>query len=633
MKKVIVRAPVRADLAGGTLDLWPLYLFHPGSRTVNVAISFYAESEVVESGDGAIEIHLTDQQYRQRYESLQELANDPKAALLYRAIEHFKLSGIRITTRTDAPRGSGLGGSSALTITLVRALSEIAGDPVDGEDLINLVRDLETRLLGVPAGIQDYYPPVFGGLGSLHLNPGRPVRHALQLPVGELAQHMLLHYTGIAHFSGTNNWEMYKRQIDGKKKVQKGFERIAQISIEMERALDSGNMEAAGQALQHEWDARKALIEGISTPEIDAAIDAAKGAGAWAGKVCGAGGGGCIVFFFPPDKREAVTRALATVPGRVLDAAPVQHGMSVDLGTDSHTPSAFARGRLHSRRGTSDIEQLYVYGGRGDYKPYLLAEGVVTHSEGRSGTHHSVVRSYVAPIAPHDGAVLWHQASPIDPEKLDIRAVPDPSHRLTISISPEALVQTAAQSKDSFRQFLGENERLQIFHNPNFSLYSEPNEPRDAFIARCMEEANRRLDDQTERLESTFRRRIDQLREKSEREDREREDSEEGIHDETRQDVNVNWGQTLYNITSGRPAAVADSGVSVREFDYRENIAQIQRAWDRELESLRDDLTSKARSVEEISITPTEKNIEVTKYLILWAPEYSLTRNVSEPRA
>ncbi|HEX6640289.1 MAG TPA: galactokinase, partial [Thermoanaerobaculia bacterium] len=135
MNKVIVRAPVRADLAGGTLDLWPLYLFHPGSRTVNVAISYYAESEVCETGTGGIEIHLTDQQYKQHYGSMQELAADPKAALLYRALEHFKLTGIRITTRTDAPRGSGLGGSSALSITLVRALSEIAGQPIEGEDL------------------------------------------------------------------------------------------------------------------------------------------------------------------------------------------------------------------------------------------------------------------------------------------------------------------------------------------------------------------------------------------------------------------------------------------------------------------------------------------------------------------
>src|SRR5438128_3827040 len=134
MRKIIVRAPVRADLAGGTLDLWPIYLFHPGARTVNVAISYYAESEVAETGDSGIEVHLTDQQYEQRYESLHEIAADPKAALVYRGLEHFHLSGIRITTRTDAPRGSGLGGSSALTVTLGRALSQISGQPSGGGD-------------------------------------------------------------------------------------------------------------------------------------------------------------------------------------------------------------------------------------------------------------------------------------------------------------------------------------------------------------------------------------------------------------------------------------------------------------------------------------------------------------------
>ncbi|HEX8407774.1 MAG TPA: hypothetical protein VF883_02845 [Thermoanaerobaculia bacterium] len=616
MNKVIVRAPVRADLAGGTLDLWPLYLFHPGSRTVNVAISYFAESEVCETTGGAIEIHLTDQQYKQSYESLQEMANDPKASLLYRAVEYFKLSGIRITTRTDAPRGSGLGGSSALSITLVRALSEMAGQPIEGEDLIFLVRDLETRLLGVPAGIQDYYPPVFGGLASLHLNPGKPVRHPMQTSVQELGAHMLMHYTGVAHFSGTNNWEMYKRQIDGKKKVQKGFARIAEISMEMERALDAGNFEAAGTALQHEWEARKALIEGISTPEIDSAIDAAKGAGAWAGKVCGAGGGGCIVFLFPPDRREAITTALASVPGQTLDVTPVAHGLTVERDRDTHTAPS-ARAPRRARPDADSLEQLFVYGGSGDYRPFVLAEGIVTHVESRSGTHRQTARSYIAPIAA--SGVLWQQASEIDAEKLDIRAVPDPTHRIQNDISPETLMQHAAQSQDGFKQFLGRNARMQIFHNEAFGFYSEPTETREAFIERCLEEANRQLEDEQERLESTFRRRIDQLRERSEREQREIDD-DETLPRTDKKEINVAWGQTLYNITSGRPAAVADPGTSVREVDYLENIAQIQKAWDRELHTRREELTARARSIEEISIVPTQKNIEVTKYLILWAP-------------
>ena len=619
MNKVIVRAPVRADLAGGTLDLWPLYLFHPGSRTINVAVSYYAESEVSETGDGAIEIHLTDQQYKQRYESMQEMSADPKVALLHRALEHFRLTGIQITTRTDAPRGSGLGGSSALAITLVRALSELANHPLDGEDLIFLVRDLETRLLGIPAGIQDYYPPVYGGLGSLHLTPGKPARHPLQASVHDLASHMLLHYSGVAHFSGTNNWQLYKRHLDGKKKVQKGFARITETAIEMERALDASNFEAAGAALQKEWNERKALIEGISTPEIDAAIEAARNAGAWGGKVCGAGGGGCVVFLFDPARREDIVRALASVPGRVLDAAPVAHGMTVERDRDAQATLPLAR-RPRTRPDASTIEQLYVYGGIGSYKPFVLAEGIVTHNESRSGLRHAVTRSLVAPVAAHDGRVLWQDAKPIDAEQLDMRAVPDTGRRVEIDITPEALVQIAAQAMEGFLQYLEENERMRIFHNPTFGFYSEANETRAAFLERCLEEANHRLEDEQERLESTFRRRLDQLRERSEREQREIESKEEesGIRDE-KQEVNVAWGQALYNITSGRPAAVADEKVSVREVDYLENIAQIQRAWDRELQAKRDDLTTKAQEIEEIAVIPARKNIEVTRYVIVWA--------------
>jgi uncharacterized coiled-coil protein SlyX len=161
---------------------------------------------------------------------------------------------------------------------------------------------------------------------------------------------------------------------------------------------------------------------------------------------------------------------------------------------------------------------------------------------------------------------------------------------------------------------------MRIFHNPSFGLYSDATETRVAFIERCMEEMNRKLEDEQERLESTFRRRLDQLRERSEREQREIESNEEsGGARSTTQEVNVAWGQALYNITSGRPAAVADEKVSVREVDYLENIAQIQRAWDKELQARRDELTAKAQSIEEISIVPARKNIELTRYLILWA--------------
>ena len=619
MNKVIVRAPARADLAGGTLDLWPIYLFHPGARTVNVAISFYAESEVVETGDGAIEINLTDEQFKRRYESMQELAADPKAALIFRAVEHFHLSGISITTRTDAPRGSGLGGSSALAITLVRALSELAGHPVDGDQLINLVRDLETRLLGIPAGLQDYYPPVYGGLASLHLIPGAPARHPIGTTAAELSRHMLLHYSGVAHFSGTNNWDMYKRQIEGKKKVQRGFSKIAASAIAMEKALEAGDFEAAGQALAMEWENRKALIEGISTPEIDAAIAAATSAGAWAGKVCGAGGGGCIVFLFPPERRGAIVEALASVPGRVLDAVPVQHGMTIQRGDDAQSASSILRPRQKNVRASEAIEQLYVYGGSGEYRPWVLAEGIITLDEPRSGTHHVVTRAFLAPVAGGEAGVQWQQARPVEAEKLDLRAVPDPQRRIDRSMPADKLQKEVERGQDAYRQYLQESESLRVFHNAPFGMYSEPNESREVFLARCMEEAERRLGTEAERLESTFRRRMDQLRERSEREDREIENRDESQRDQSQPGVNVAWGQTLYNITSGRPAAtVSEAPQSVRETDYLDNIAQIKKAWERELQTRRDALNTKAAEIEELVIEASAKNIEISRYIILW---------------
>ena len=313
-----------------------------------------------------------------------------------------------------------------------------------------------------------------------------------------------------------------------------------------------------------------------------------------------------MVFLMPPEKKDDVRAALAGVPGRVLDAVPVGHGLTVDRGEDDTLSSS--RTRRERKRATS-LEQLYVYGGFGDYRPHVLAEALVTHSEPRSGLHLTTMKSYVAPIEGEEGVVAWQSARPLDAASLDMRAVPEPHRRIINSVAVDAL----AQSQDSFRQFVAETEKLSIWSNPAFALYSQPGESREAFAARCREEAERRIEDETERLEGTFRRRIDQVKERSERDSRET-DSEEAPSS------NVAWGQTIYNITAGKPAAVAEAApASVREGDYLEKIAQIQRAWDRELETIREELMAKAAEIEPITIVLAPKNIEVTKYLILWA--------------
>jgi hypothetical protein len=310
----------------------------------------------------------------------------------------------------------------------------------------------------------------------------------------------------------------------------------------------------------------------------------------------------------PPEKKDDVRRALADVPGRVLDAVPVAHGLSVDRGDDDTLSSS--RPRM-ARKHAASLEQLYVYGGRGDYRPYILAEALVTHSEPRSGVHLTTMKSYVAPIA-EEGTVTWASARPLEAASIDMRAVPEPHRRIGGSVPTESLL----QSQEALRQFIAETEKLAMWSNSTFGLFSEPNEPRQAFVERCREEAERRIEEETERLEGTFRRRIDQVKERSDRDERETEDKDQLAS-------NVSWGQTLYNITSGKPAAVAEAPQSVREGDYLEKIAQIQRAWDRELEGIREELMTKAGEIEQIIIVPSPKNIEIAKYLILWAATLS----------
>lgn len=615
MKTITVRVPARADLAGGTLDLWPLYLFHPGSRTVNVAISFHAECEVQAIAHGSIEVELGDSGYKASFESIAEMLRDENVALIARAVEHFKLSGIRILTRTEVPRGSGLGGSSALTVAVVRALSEFTDLPVEGDSLIALVRDLETRLLHVPAGVQDYYPPVYGGLSSLHLNPGAIVRQSIRLPLGDLAQHFIVHYSEISHFSGTNNWEIYKRHIDEDPEVRSALSEIAAISAEMERSLEAHDLAAAGRALGEEWRVRKSLIEGISTPEIDQAITAATKAGAWAGKVCGAGGGGCIVFLAPPEKRDKVLRALRKVPGRTLDAMPVPYGLTVEQKPDS---KSFAFVDRPSRPPLEAVDQLYLSaGGDGPYRPFVMIEGAVTFDDARRGTHLTISRSLMAPVSTADEQIDWSRAVAIEPDHLRLTAVPEPDRIFAIRPNDEKLTAITTDGDESFRLYLEETEKLTIFHNPELSLYSEPSESRDEFLRRCLEAGKRGLEPETDRLESTFRRRIDQMKQKQEREQRAIDDSSERMqHSAT--EVNIAWGQTLYNITSGRRAH-SDAPSSPREGDYFEGISALKKSWDRELEALRDSINEKARRIEEITLTPSRRNIEIRRYVIVWA--------------
>ena len=130
---------------------------------------------------------------------------------------------------------------------------------------------------------------------------------------------MVLAYTGVPRNSGTNNWEITRRHIDGDRGVFDCFERIRDTAVAMREALVRGDWDEVGRQVATEWENRKRLAPGVTTPGIDALVDKARAAGAQAAKVCGAGGGGCIFFFGRPDDMPAVREAVASSGARILD--------------------------------------------------------------------------------------------------------------------------------------------------------------------------------------------------------------------------------------------------------------------------------------------------------------------------
>ena len=326
-------APARVDLAGGTLDLWPLHALHPGSVTVNLAIDRRASCRVRPAARG-VRLVAPDRGLDRRVETAAELRDDPGTALVGALLEELAPGGgVEVEFRSGVPFGSGLGGSSALAVAVAGALAKGNGAAFDGKVTVELVRDVETRVLGKPAGVQDYYPALEGGLHVLRFETGRTVSERSEVDPAAWEAHLTLFDTGAAHSSGMNNCEVFRRRLEGDADVARGLERIAAAAREMASAVGEDDFAAMGRALDTEWKARRELAPVVSSPAIEAAISAAVADGAWGGKACGAGGGGCVVFLSPSDRTASVRETLARLDGgRVLAVRAENRGLALGPG-------------------------------------------------------------------------------------------------------------------------------------------------------------------------------------------------------------------------------------------------------------------------------------------------------------
>jgi D-glycero-alpha-D-manno-heptose-7-phosphate kinase len=328
------KAPTRVDFAGGTLDIWPLYLFHPGAVTVNAAISLYASCriETHPSDDQRIKLVSRDILREESFTSYGALvkAKRYRLPLLAEITKFFRpQGGFTLTTDSEAPAAAGIGGSSAMAVSICAALDRFTGAGKSKVDWIHISRDAEAIVINVPTGTQDHYPPAFGGAAAIELPPGGEHRVELRVNLEELERRVLVCYTGKPRRHGINNWEVFKAHIGGKRAVQNSLERISEVAQKMRVALEKPDWPEAGRLMREEWSFRKRNLPTISTTTIDRVIENALRSGALAGKVCGAGGGGCVVLLIEPDARQSVARAVVEAGAEVLPMTIDHQGVQV----------------------------------------------------------------------------------------------------------------------------------------------------------------------------------------------------------------------------------------------------------------------------------------------------------------
>lgn len=326
-------APARIDLAGGTLDIYPLYLFEEFGITVNAAINYGSEVTVSLRDDTRVVLRSLDIYTEQWADRLEDLDIHGPLPLLARIARWYLKDfdqGVTITTRNKAPKGSGLGASSCLLIALSGALNELAGRQMSGMDLVQVGVQLEAQTIGIPCGKQDYMAAVFGGVNALWFEPGEDrVERLGEEAIAELNQRVVLSYTGLSRFSGTSNWVMTKTYIDNDYGAREKIRAIKQTALSVRDALLSGDWAAFADCVAEEWENRRGLAAGVTTSKIDKIIASAQDAGALASKICGAGGGGCMITVINPDDRREVEAAIQSAGGEILPLEVQSHGLTV----------------------------------------------------------------------------------------------------------------------------------------------------------------------------------------------------------------------------------------------------------------------------------------------------------------
>ncbi len=332
---VIARAPVRISLGGGGTDL-AAYYTRFGGFVVNAAITRYASVVARPRPGGGIRITSADYKLSEIYAPgvlppVAEPLSLPKAAIEYFAPHGLVEMGVDLHLAGGVPPGTGLGSSSAMAVALVTALGAYLGRPLAAREAAEAACWLEIDRLDHPIGKQDQYASAFGGLNTLELSADGVHVAPLRLPDGvqdALNTRLMLFESGQRRDSA-HILRDQRANTRTKTTVVESLHHIKALAGEMVDALRAGNLDDFGRLLDKSWQEKRRLSNRVSSAAIEEWYTAARGAGALGGKIAGAGGGGFMLLYCPPEYQTRVRQALGRYGLREMAFDFDPHGAQV----------------------------------------------------------------------------------------------------------------------------------------------------------------------------------------------------------------------------------------------------------------------------------------------------------------
>lgn len=325
--EVKIFSPTRVDIAGGTLDLWPLYSFLGGAKTVNVAIDVYSQVELYKNDVHQIVIDSKDLNYTKTFSDLSALLAclDPQLSLYKPVLNFFKPKiGFRLMTASQSPVGAGLGGSSSLVISMMKAFYQLLNEPMpSSHQVVRIAHNIEAQILNTPTGTQDYYPAFSGGINILNYRFQDVQQTVVPVSKSPLKDHFLLVYTGKAHHSGINNFEVVKSAVLKDSKVMGALQSLKEVADKASEFCLAGQWAKIPEVFETEYKYRVQLTEHFSSPEIRQIKEISQKIGSSQVKICGAGGGGCVLVWTAPEVRSRIIKECQTQRFQILNSQPV----------------------------------------------------------------------------------------------------------------------------------------------------------------------------------------------------------------------------------------------------------------------------------------------------------------------